>query len=572
MNETIRPMRGVRELVAVAAALSAVACASAPVARPGPYQVGTSVAAPPSLPPASSGPVAARQAGEALTVPPTMAPAEPSIVGMPSARVNIAANNEEVSTVIQRMARQVGLSAIIDPAVRGPVTRTLQNVSLNDAMASLVGNQFQYQVRNGALVVSPVQLMQHTYTVDYLTMSRIATASTVVSRGTQGASATSNTGLVAGTTGTGTGVSSTAGGLVASGADVIQSSSQVDVWGELTQQLESIVFSGRGDSASRGSAPGTAGAIGGARPYQRCDPDSGFCLRISPLTSLVDVTATPQKHDEVARYIGLFSAAIQRQVLIKAQVVEVGLDRSHSFGIDWQAVLSTAKASIAVASNPLAAFAVDPGSTVTGSGNVSLNLGLGDFTLKAVLNTLETIGDVTVVANPTTNALNQQKASFNVTRQEQFFTITRTPITSPTTGAITGYSETPAIQTATVGLVFDVLPQISDKNIVTMAIRPSVTSIVGRTVIESSSGIQATLPVTDHRETDTMARVRSGETIMIGGLIQKQVSTVRSGIPVLMHLPLVGRIFSSTKVIERNSELVIFLTPEIVSGQPPGGP
>jgi MSHA biogenesis protein MshL len=349
---------------------------------------------------------------------------------------------------------------------------------------------------------------------------------------------------------------------------VIQSSSQADVWGELTQQLESILFGNASDSARSVSANAQIGS--GPRGYTRCSLQ--VCLRISPLTSLVDVTATPDKQDEVARYIGLFSAAIGRQVLIKAQVVEVSLDRSHNFGIDWQAVLSTARGIISATANPASAFNTDPTSTVTG-GTASFNLGIGDFTLQAVLNALESIGNVEVVAKPMTNALNQQRASFNVTRQEQFFTTTQTPILSAT-GAPTGqFTQSQSIQTATVGLVFDVLPQISDKNVVMMAIRPSVTSISSRTTIVGANGtIQATLPVTEQRESDTMARVRSGETIMIGGLIQKQSTTTRSGIPILMNLPIIGRVFSSTKIEERNSELVIFLTPEIVSGQPPGAP
>jgi MSHA biogenesis protein MshL len=168
--------------------------------------------------------------------------------------------------------------------------------------------------------------------------------------------------------------------------------------------------------------------------------------------------------------------------------------------------------------------------------------------------------------------MNQQKASFNVTRQEQFFSTTRTPIVNPTTGLPTGqFNETVNTQTTTVGLVFDVLPQISDKNIVMMAIRPSVTTLVGRTVVPGGGGTIAELPIIDHRETDTMARVRSGETIMIGGLIQKQFTNTRSGIPLLMDLPWVGRLFSKTTITEKNSELVIFLTPEIISGQPPNG-
>jgi MSHA biogenesis protein MshL len=543
---------------------SAAACASAPVNRPAPYEVGTSKGAPPSLPPAMPAPIT--QSGNSGG-PPSMTSGQPGLAGTPSVRVSISANNEDVHSVIERMARQVGLSAVIDPAVHGPVTRSMQNVSLSDAMLSLVGSSYQYQVRNGALVVSPVQLVHNTYTVDYLAMSRISTGSTVVSRGIQGSNgATSNTSLIAGTTGTGTGVSSTGQGLVASGADVIQSSSQADVWGELTQQLESIIFGNTSDSARTVGA--TAQNAGGPRAYTRCAGQ--VCLRISPLTSLVDVTAPAEKQEEVGRYIALFSSAITRQVNIKAQVVEVTLDRQHNFGIDWQAVLSTARGIISASANPGSAFNTDPSSSISG-GTASFNLGIGDFTLQAVLNALQSVGNVEVVAKPMTNALNQQKASFNVTRQEQFFTTVRTPNIVGNTQS--GFTETQQIQTATVGLVFDVLPQISDKNIIMMAIRPSLTSIASRTEIRGSNGaVQATLPVTEHRESDTMARVRSGETIMIGGLIQKQTSTTKTGIPVLMNLPIFGRVFSSTRIEERNSELVIFLTPEIVSGQPPGSP
>ena len=541
----------------------ATACASAPVSKPAPYQVGTT-SAPPVLPPAPATPVGRSASPDQ---PPTMASAQPSIVGMPSTRVSVSAKNEDVGAVITRMARDVGLTAIIDPAVRGPVTRSMQNVSLTDAMRSLVGDQYQYQVRNGALVVTPIQLVQHTYTVDYLAMSRISTGSTVVSRGTQG-TASWNTSLV-GPTVTGT-VAAGGGGVVASGADFVQSSSQADVWGELTQQLESIIFGNASDSARALGAGGLN--LAGPRPYTRCA--GAVCLRISPLTSLVDVITTPDKQDEVSRYIALFTAAISRQVLIKAQVVEVSLDRSNSFGIDWQAVLSTARGIItASVKTGSGTFDVDPSSSVTG-GNASFNLGIGDFALKAVITALETAGDVQVVAKPTTNAMNQQKASFNVTRQEQFFTTVRTPLVSPNSGLPTNeFIETQQIQVATVGLVFDVLPQISDKNVVLMSIRPSVTSIASRTTITGANGtVLASLPITEHRETDTMARVRSGETIMIGGLIQKNSTNVRSGIPVLMDIPFLGGLFSSTKVEEHSSELVIFLTPEIISGQPPGSP
>src|SRR3954468_5741845 len=253
---------------------AATACASAPVSKPAPYQVGT-VSSPPALPAAPLTPVT--QQGSASNGPPMMTSGQPSIVGMPSARVNISAKNEDVSSVLYRVASQVGLSAIIDPAVRGPVTRSMQNVSLLDAMQSLVGGQYQYQVRNGALVVSPIQLVQHTYTVDYIAMSRISTGSTLVSRGTLGTNSTGSGSTVTGT-GAGTGVSSTGGAAVGAGADIIQSSSQADVWGELTQQLESILFGSVSDSARVVGTPSLSN--GGPRPYSRCE--GSVCLRISP--------------------------------------------------------------------------------------------------------------------------------------------------------------------------------------------------------------------------------------------------------------------------------------------------
>ena len=188
-----------------------------------------------------------------------------------------------------------------------------------------------------------------------------------------------------------------------------------------------------------------------------------------------------------------------------------------------------------------------------------------------MLNALQSTGDVNVLASPATSAMNQQKASFNVTRDVPFITTSLQPVTNALTGNVT-YNQIQTVQTAQVGIILDVLPQISSDNIVTMSIRPSVTSLVSTQTISTSGGAtQAILPTTDRRETDTMARVRSGETVMIGGLIQTQTTNERHGIPILMNLPVLGRLFSHTSQTEHHSEMVIFITPQIVTGQPPVG-
>jgi MSHA biogenesis protein MshL len=501
----------------------------------------------------------------ATSGPPSLPPARSAIVGMPSTRVNVNANGSDLAQVIASVARQAGLNPVIDPAIHGPITTNMQNVSVSDAMMRLVGSQYQYQVQNGTLVVSPVQFIQQTYEVSYLQMARSTTASTVVARNLAGAS---NSGIVTNPGGTGTGVSNTSSGLVASGSDVIQSSSNSDVWGELKVGLRTILFSGRSDS-SRSGAPGnnSQSALGGATASGDCY--EGTCLNISPFANMVTVTATPEKQQQVADWLNMFKASITRQVYITAKVVEVTLDHSKSYGIDWNVVLTRAKNKVSFSTDP-SAFKTDTASRVVSNGNASFNLGVGTFALQAVLNALQSTGDVNILASPSTSAMNQQKASFNVTREVPFVTITSQP-TFNTAGQVSGFIQIPSVQTAQVGIILDVLPQISSENVVTMSIRPSVTSLVSTQTITTTGGAQTILPTTDRRETDTMARVRSGETVMIGGLIQTQITNETHGIPVLMNIPVLGRLFSHTSQVEHHSEMVIFITPQIVSGQPPVG-
>jgi MSHA biogenesis protein MshL len=476
---------------------------------------------------------------------------------MPSTHVSVNANGSDVAQVIASVAHQAGLNSIIDPAIHGPITTNMQNVSVGDAMLRLVGSQYQYQVQNGTLVVTPIQFVQQTYEVSYLQMARSTTASTVVARNLSGAS---NSGIVTNAGGVGTGVSNTSSGMVASGTDVIQSSSNSDVWGELKIGLRTILFGSRSDSSRSGPNTSSQSPIGGGAASGDCY--EGTCLNISPFASMVTVTATPEKQQQVADWLNIFKAAITRQVYITAKVVEVTLDHTNSYGIDWSAVLTTAKGRIS--------FTTDPASTVSSNNNASFNLGVGNLALTAVLNALQTTGEVNVLASPATSAMNQQKASFNVTRDVPFITTTLQPVTNNLTGIVT-YTQIQNVQTAQIGIILDVLPQISSDNVVTMSIRPSVTSLVSVATFTTTAGAQTSVPTTDRRETDTMARVRSGETVMIGGLIQTQATNDRHGVPVLMDLPGIGRFFSHITQTEHHSEMVIFITPQIVSGQPPTG-
>jgi MSHA biogenesis protein MshL len=479
-------------------------------------------------------------------------------------RVNsLTANGEDISVVVRELAQQFGLQYHIDPAVRGRVNTTLRNRTLTEALDAIVPQGVTYQIENGVLRVGPARIATRIFSMDYVALSRVGTASTIIQRRL----GTGSTGGIGGGGG-GLGGASSGGlgggmGNVAGGADVISAISVADAWEEIRVTMEALIFdalpnSGQNpNSQTAGAAPMGLGSVG--RPYSRVSPD-GRRLIINPMAGTITVSAFPAQLEQVEISIRTFEASIQRQVLIEAKIVEVNLDRSFEFGIDWNVLASAGTAGISVRSSTTGQRAAN---------NVEFTLSGAPGSITAVLNALSSQGDVRVLSSPRVSALNNQRAVFDVTTGEIVFNVTQTPIANPG-GQVTFISQvTP--QQVNVGIVLDVLAQIGADNSVTMNIRPVVTSVRNTATFTGPDGTQFQAPVIDTRESDTMARLRAGETIIIGGLMQTRREKVESGVPGLRSIPLLGRLFTSYKDVERKAELVIFLTPTIISGQPAAG-
>jgi MSHA biogenesis protein MshL len=466
---------------------------------------------------------------------------------------DLTAVNQEFGTVVRALAKQFGLQYQIDPAVRGLVNTTIRNATLPEALAMILPQGATYQIANGVLRIAPARMETRIFSLDYVALSRVGTASTVIQR-RLGTSGVGNSG--SGNQGAGgqAGFGGASGGI-GGGADVISAVSVADVWEEIRVAVEALVFDEASSTSTSGnqSVPGMQGSsgMGGGRPYSRNSPD-GKRLIVNPIAGTITVSAFGPHLEQIETFIRTFEASIQRQVLIEAKIVEVNLDRESEFGINWDVVATNAAGSFS------------PGGA--GQNNISLRLRAGNTQINAVLTALQSQGNVQVLSSPRVSALNNQRAVFNVTRGEIVFSLTQQPITNP--NGTTSFSTTVNPTQVNVGIVLDVLPQIGADNTVTMNIRPVVTS-VARTASFTVDGNTLQAPVIDTRESDTMARLRGGETIVIGGLMQNRRERVRSGVPVLMHIPLLGRLFSRTRDVESKAELVIFLTPTIIAGQPP---
>ncbi len=208
------------------------------------------------------------------------------------------------------------------------------------------------------------------------------------------------------------------------------------------------------------------------------------------------------------------------------------------------------------------------GSAVQAFGGVfSAALKVGsDFT--AFIELLKTQGKVHVLSSPRVATVNNQKAVIKVGSDEFFVTDVRSN-TNVTTGALSTQSNvelTPFFS----GVALDVLPQISAQGMVTLHVHPTVSEVreqVKNISVSSTDNISVPLAFSTIRESDTVIRARSGQVVVIGGLMQNRTQNDVASVPVLGDLPIVGGLFRHTRQVTRKSELVILLRPQVVSGQ-----
>ncbi len=473
---------------------------------------------------------------------------------------SLEAVDQDLRAVLRGVADEYGLAFQIDPSVNARVTTRLRNATLREVLDALtLPYGYTYELSGQTLRVEPVRTQSRLFTLDFIALSRVGVGTTVIQRrlSTAGTRAGFGGGSASGLPVGGGGIGGAAGG-----ADVITSVSVTDLWEDMRVALEGLVFGEVQSAAEAGierqRATDGMGGLGGRAPQttSRVSED-GRRLIVNPAAGTILVSASPARLEEVELYIRSFEAAIQRQVRIEAKFVEVMLDRESSFGIDWGVVKNFADLGIRLQSTP-------------SSQGVEFNLAHGAESVTAVLHALETQGDVRVLSSPGVSTLNNQRAVFNVTTEEVFFAVTREPVRDAR-GDFIQFDTQVETQPVAVGIVMDVLPQISADNHITMNVRPMVTSLARIEEFTQDDNF-ARAPIIDRRELDTMVRVRSGETHVIGGLIQTRTEHVRVGVPGLKDIPYLGYLFGTTRTVETRSELVIFITPTIIAGAAPAVP
>jgi MSHA type pilus biogenesis protein MshL len=424
-----------------------------------------------------------------------------------------------IRDLLLTLVRDTPLSVIPSPALAQTFIGELKQVTVREALDLMLEPLgLDYTVRGNVLRVFPRELETRLYSVDYVITRR---------SGSRSMSASTSAGGGGGSSG---GAPTVAAGATPGGG------------------------AGGGGSAVGGAGGGSSAQVSGTdAPDLFADIAAGIRNLLSEegkfnldrTAALLQVTDRASRLDLVENYLEAVLLRATRQVQIEAKVIEVELRDEFSAGINWNRILSGLGSAVVNVSQTLA-----PATT----GGFTLALNSGDFT--ALLNAFSTQGVVNVLSSPRVMAMNNEPAIMRIGTQDVFF-VTTTQVDS-STGQI--LQTTVAPQSLTEGVVLSVTSQISADGIIHMSINPSITERTG----VATSRLGDTVPIVSVRETDTLVRVRQGETIVIAGLMQDRASRDYAKVPGLSSVPLIGQLFKRTEKRRAKTDLVILLTPTIM--------
>ncbi len=254
-------------------------------------------------------------------------------------------------------------------------------------------------------------------------------------------------------------------------------------------------------------------------------------IKIEPNNNLIVVMGSDYEYDQIKALLAKVDIP-PRQVMFETEAVEINRDISRNLGINWDTVTAL------------------PGTPPTAGDSFRVGLGYANKAVyfQAVIHRLIEDKKGRLLASPRIAALNGQTASILIGDRlavENTTIASGVPITSVT------YVD--------VGIKLEITPFVNDDGTITAHIKPEVSN---KTDVTGNGN-----PNIRTRQAETTLRVKDGETIVLGGLIQRQETSDMIKVPLLGSLPLVGGLFRHTNTEKTETELVILLTPKMITTQ-----
>lgn len=443
-------------------------------------------------------------------------------------RLRINANNIDAKAFFGSLVQGTDFNLVMHPDVSGKITVSLKDVTVKEAL-DVVSDIYGYSIETqGRLIqIFPAALRTETFAVDYLQLQRAGVSLTSISTG----AISTDSGSSSGDSGEGSERASKS-----TGGTVIETRSESSFWMQLERAVSAMIGSGEGRS-----------------------------IVVSPQASLITVKAFPNELREVKRFLEISEKRLKRQVILEAKILEVTLSDGYQQGVNWSNISKSIGSGGIDVSRPASDLAGDLISNVIGG---QTNITITDGHFDAVLSFLDTQGDVNVLSSPRVTAANNQKAVIKVGGDEYFVTdISSSDSSGDNSESGPNIELTPFFS----GISLDVTPQIDDDNGVLLHVHPAVIDVVTeeKTIQLGSASEPYVLPLakTSIRESDSIIHARSGDVVVIGGLMKSSFDEKVSKVPLLGDIPGLGHLFRNVNRLKQKTELVILLQPSVVGEQ-----
>ncbi|MCJ7500076.1 type II secretion system secretin GspD [bacterium] len=303
------------------------------------------------------------------------------------------------------------------------------------------------------------------------------------------------------------------------------------------------------------TAPGQPAPQPAGRPQTK---KSDISIIADPATNALVITATPEEYEALIRVIEKLDIP-REQVLVEVLIAEVSFTRTMELGVEWR-IADDLNGDAAVFAgstygelNQLVANpAAHPSGLVIGAIGETISFGDLEFpSLGALITALKTDSDINILSTPTIVTTDNKEAEIIVGQTVPFQTSQKFD------------SNNQPIYTfdyRDVGLTLRITPQINSSNYVKMDIFSKLEALVA-----SSIGTQELAPTTLKRQANTTVVVKDGNTVVIGGMIRDDKIEQVSSVPFFGSLPILGPLFRSQSTRSEKNNLLIFLTPHVIS-------